>query len=99
MKTYTTDTQIRLVGKAWEIRRYLKMALQRTDRSLLLSDYLKDLSSSAPKAFKPVIDPKVVLLQPRPVFDLAGSEFRSSRKTPASRTTETARVIPFPVRY
>jgi len=37
MKTYLSDQQIRLVGRVWEIRRYLKMAQQRitTDVSLL----------------------------------------------------------------
>lgn len=37
MKTYLSEQQIRLVGRVWEIRRYLKMAQQRltTDVSLL----------------------------------------------------------------
>lgn len=96
MKTYTTESQIRLVGKVWEIRRYLKMALQRTDGHLLLSDYLNGQAGSK-QAERPAVDPKVVLLQPRPVYDTAGHEADRTKKAPSLRTT-TARVIPFPMR-
>lgn len=41
MKTYVTLHQLRLVGKGWEIRRYLQDALRQTARNVRLTDYLE----------------------------------------------------------
>ncbi|MCZ8512854.1 Z-ring formation inhibitor MciZ [Paenibacillus filicis] len=41
MKTYATLHQLRLVGKGWEIRRYLQDALRQTARNVRLTDYLE----------------------------------------------------------
>ncbi|NEW06164.1 Z-ring formation inhibitor MciZ [Paenibacillus sp. SYP-B3998] len=38
MKSYISDRQIRLVGKAWEIKRYLQLMLQQTDKDVTLID-------------------------------------------------------------
>lgn len=40
MKTYTSLQQLRLVGKGWEIKRYLHAALQQASH-IRLSDYLQ----------------------------------------------------------
>jgi hypothetical protein len=42
MKTYMTDHQIRLVGRVWEIRRYLKMAQQRLTTDVRLLQFLSE---------------------------------------------------------
>lgn len=46
MKSYVTDQQIRLVGKAWEIRRHLRMLLFKAGAQLTLADYLQEVSAS-----------------------------------------------------
>jgi hypothetical protein len=40
MKSYTAEQQIRLVGKAWEIKRYLNQAAQKTNEELKFSEFL-----------------------------------------------------------
>jgi hypothetical protein len=42
MKSYTSEQQIRLVGKVWEIKRYLNKALQNSGGKLKFTDYLSD---------------------------------------------------------
>lgn len=42
MKTYTTENQIRLVGRVWEIRHYLKMAQQRLTTDVRLLQFLAE---------------------------------------------------------
>lgn len=41
MKTYTADRQLRLVGKAWEVREYLKMTLGRVPADVSLASFLE----------------------------------------------------------
>lgn len=41
MKSYVSDRQIRLVGKVWEVKRYLQQTLQQADRDLTLLDYVQ----------------------------------------------------------
>ncbi|KRE98274.1 hypothetical protein ASG89_04475 [Paenibacillus sp. Soil766] len=40
MKSYVSDKQIRLVGKAWEIKYLLQQMLQHGDPKIPLVDYL-----------------------------------------------------------
>ncbi|TXK83491.1 Z-ring formation inhibitor MciZ [Paenibacillus sp. N3.4] len=40
MKSYVTDRQIRLVGKAWEIKRHLQLMLQQGGNNITLADYV-----------------------------------------------------------
>lgn len=42
MKTYMTENQIRLVGRVWEIRHYLKMAQQRLTTDVRLLQFLAE---------------------------------------------------------
>ncbi|PZE22022.1 Z-ring formation inhibitor MciZ [Paenibacillus xerothermodurans] len=44
MKTYVSDNQIRLVGRVWEIRRYLTLARQRAHTDMKLQEYLTELT-------------------------------------------------------
>jgi hypothetical protein len=42
MKSYVTEKEMRLVGKAWEIRHHLRtLSKKAIDRDLKLADYLK----------------------------------------------------------
>ncbi|MCD1260720.1 Z-ring formation inhibitor MciZ [Paenibacillus athensensis] len=41
MKSYWSDHQLRIVGKAWEIRRYLQLMLQNGGAETRLADYLE----------------------------------------------------------
>ncbi|MBD0380675.1 Z-ring formation inhibitor MciZ [Paenibacillus sedimenti] len=43
MKSYVTDRQIRLVGKAWEIKRHLQVLLQQAGKDVKLIDYARSL--------------------------------------------------------
>lgn len=43
MKSYVSVEQIRLVGKAWEIKIQLQQMLQQGDPKILLVDYLAHL--------------------------------------------------------
>ncbi|MCP1307196.1 Z-ring formation inhibitor MciZ [Paenibacillus tyrfis] len=47
MKTYVNARQLRLVGKGWEIRNYLKMALDRVSPDVPLSAFLDGTRSSS----------------------------------------------------
>ncbi|TDF99264.1 Z-ring formation inhibitor MciZ [Paenibacillus piri] len=40
MKTYMSEEAVRLVGRVWEIRRFLKQAQQRTTTDITLLEYL-----------------------------------------------------------
>jgi hypothetical protein len=40
MKSYTAEQQIRLVGKVWEIKRYLNQAAQKSHEELKLTEFL-----------------------------------------------------------
>ncbi|MUG71637.1 Z-ring formation inhibitor MciZ [Paenibacillus validus] len=40
MKIYAADGHLRLVGKGWEIRRYLKTLLERSGTSATLHEFL-----------------------------------------------------------
>ena len=51
MKTYVTDGQLRLVGKAWEVKEYLKMAMGRVPSGLSLAAFLE--GNPAPLKDKP----------------------------------------------
>ena len=48
MKSYITDRQIRLVGKAWEIKRQLQLMLQQGGHKITLADYVSGLHSPQP---------------------------------------------------
>ncbi|WP_019532773.1 Z-ring formation inhibitor MciZ [Paenibacillus ginsengihumi] len=59
MKAYLAPEQLRLVGKGWEIRHYLKMALKRSTGSPLLADWLprernRPANKVSPRPFKRV---------------------------------------------
>ncbi|WP_426453448.1 Z-ring formation inhibitor MciZ [Paenibacillus sp. S-38] len=50
MKSYVTEQQLRLVGKAWEIRKYLQRALERAAADVPLAALLDGTQSfSVPK--------------------------------------------------
>lgn len=51
MKSYVTEGQIRLVGKAWEIRRYLKIMLDAAGQNTTLSSYTSGMPT--PQQRKP----------------------------------------------
>jgi hypothetical protein len=62
MKSYVTDRQIRLVGKAWEIKRQLQLMLQQSGDNITLLDYVIGLHNqqrhkSLEKKQGPVIIP------------------------------------------
>jgi hypothetical protein len=40
MKSYTAEQQIRLVGKVWEIKRYLNQAAQKSHEELKFTEFL-----------------------------------------------------------
>jgi|GEM_PF-1647922 len=40
MKSYWTDNRLRIVGKAWEVRRYLQLMVQNGGADTKLADYL-----------------------------------------------------------
>ena len=44
MKSYASGRQLRLVGKAWEIRHHLRSLLSGGDKELLITDYLTRLT-------------------------------------------------------
>ncbi|SDO08285.1 Protein of unknown function [Paenibacillus sp. yr247] len=48
MKSYVTDRQIRLVGKAWEIKRQLQLMLQQGGSNITLMDYVIGLRNPQP---------------------------------------------------
>lgn len=48
MKSYVTERQIRLVGKAWEIKHHLKLMLQQGGNSITLMDYVIGMHSPQP---------------------------------------------------
>lgn len=52
MKSYVAESQFRLVGKAWEIKRQLRLMLQQGGQSITLIDYLAGLHS--PQQRKPL---------------------------------------------
>ncbi|MBP1155165.1 hypothetical protein ACVLD2_000928 [Paenibacillus sp. PvR052] len=47
MKTYSADRQLRLVGKAWEVREYLKMTLGRVSADVSLASFLEGSLTNA----------------------------------------------------
>lgn len=49
MKTYMTEGQIRLVGRVWEIRRFLKLAQQRRTTDVSLLEFLSEQTGYANK--------------------------------------------------
>jgi hypothetical protein len=48
MKSYTAGQQLRLVGKAWEIKRYLNQAAQRSSEELKFTEFLSGQLAYAP---------------------------------------------------
>jgi hypothetical protein len=50
MKTYMSDKRISLVGRVWEIRRYLKMAQHKLNKDTSLLAYLSEQTNDAPAA-------------------------------------------------
>lgn len=48
MKSYVTDRQIRLVGKAWEVKRQLQLMLQQGGNHVTLVDYVTDIHTQQP---------------------------------------------------
>jgi hypothetical protein len=48
MKTYVSDKQISLVGRVWEIRRYLKMAQRKLSKDTSLLTYLSEQTEYSP---------------------------------------------------
>jgi hypothetical protein len=48
MKTYVGGNRIRLVGRAWEIRRFLKLAQQRVNMDVTLQDYISEYPGLTP---------------------------------------------------
>ncbi|WP_156158297.1 Z-ring formation inhibitor MciZ [Gordoniibacillus kamchatkensis] len=47
MKSYRTERQWRLVGKAWEIRAHLRKQLQQADRDVTLHAWLGRRSAAS----------------------------------------------------
>ncbi|MFD0694918.1 Z-ring formation inhibitor MciZ [Paenibacillus sp. GCM10027628] len=52
MKSYVTDHQFRLVGKAWEIKRHLQVLLQQAGKDVRLIDYVRAMPT--PLLHKPL---------------------------------------------
>ncbi|MNL85080.1 hypothetical protein D3C87_2132660 [compost metagenome] len=48
MKSYVTDHQIRLVGKAWEVKRCLHVMLQNVNKEVTLRDYVNQMLTKQP---------------------------------------------------
>ncbi|MCZ8520616.1 MULTISPECIES: Z-ring formation inhibitor MciZ [Paenibacillus] len=55
MKSYVTEQQLRLVGKAWEIRKYLQRALERAAADVPLASILDGTQSFSVPQGKRVI--------------------------------------------
>lgn len=49
MKSYVTERQIRLVGKAWEIKRQLQLMLQQGGHTTTLMDYAAGAHNQQPR--------------------------------------------------
>ncbi|WP_084159952.1 Z-ring formation inhibitor MciZ [Paenibacillus alginolyticus] len=61
MKSYVTDRQIRLVGKAWEIKRQLQLMLQQGGHTITLVDYVSGLHNQQQhKSFGNKLGPAIV---------------------------------------
>ncbi|MDQ1909500.1 Z-ring formation inhibitor MciZ [Paenibacillus sp. GD4] len=98
MKSYTAVNQVRLVGKAWEIRRYLQMALQRLEGDMLLTDFLHEQIGYQQGNSRPPIGAQALpALRPLPVFDKGNVlEFPARGSRPALPVKQSAgRVLPF----
>ncbi|MFC5448000.1 Z-ring formation inhibitor MciZ [Paenibacillus aestuarii] len=48
MKCYVSENQIRLVGKAWEIKRYLQQLLTQVGHDIKLSEYAHSMQTPQP---------------------------------------------------
>lgn len=46
MKSYVSDKQIRLVGKAWEVKHQLQLMLQHGDPAITVAQYLQGLCTA-----------------------------------------------------
>jgi hypothetical protein len=54
MKSYASEQQLRLVGKAWEIRLHLRALLAQGGQEQKLSDYLATKISKTPVSHKTI---------------------------------------------
>ncbi|TVY11531.1 Z-ring formation inhibitor MciZ [Paenibacillus cremeus] len=97
MKSYYTPDQVRLVGKAWEIRNHLKTLLRLSTPDITLEEALKGRCSSEavsqPESFLQLLTdsgPSSRLGKRR-----STGEPRRPQRKPLQKTADR-RVIPFP---
>ncbi|WP_192704921.1 Z-ring formation inhibitor MciZ [Paenibacillus sp. OAS669] len=94
MKTYLSEQQIRLVGRVWEIRRYLKQAQARMTTDVSLLAFLSEQTGYKHEA-KSGLMLDSGLTQPTDGTNNA----TLNRQLPLPQTkTQDPRIIPFPSR-
>ncbi len=84
MKTYVNARQLRLVGKGWEIRSYLKMALDRVSPDVPLAVFLDGTRTGTAATVYP---------SPRP--EGAGTPLPPPYKWPQKTPDRPARLAPW----
>ncbi|SCW27348.1 Protein of unknown function [Paenibacillus tianmuensis] len=84
MKTYVNAGQLRLVGKGWEIRNYLKMALDRVPPDVPLATFLDGTRSG-----------QAAMTYPGPRSEGAGMPFLPPYKWPKKTPDRPAKLAPW----
>jgi hypothetical protein len=91
MKTYMSDKRISMVGRVWEIRRYLKLAQRKLTKDTSLLTYLAEQTNYAhaqARSFGLDEEPTSVPLTSNPMLHQPQSQFLQN--------TQHRHVIPFP---
>ncbi|NOU97640.1 Z-ring formation inhibitor MciZ [Paenibacillus sp. LMG 31456] len=94
MKTYMTEGQIRLVGRVWEIRRFLKLAQQRRTTDVSLLEFLSEQTGYANK--KQSTD--LLHLDGEAAYFPENSSMQPRPQPEHQQKTQDPNVIPFPLR-
>ncbi|MDF2961806.1 MAG: hypothetical protein K0S39_3541 [Paenibacillus sp.] len=95
MKTYMSEGQIRLVGRVWEIRRFLKLAQQRMTTDVSLLEFLSEqtgCTSNKRSSHRLHLDGEVT------TYGTAGSSMPPQLQPQHPQKTQGPHVIPFPSR-
>lgn len=84
MKTYVNAGQLRLVGKGWEIRNYLKMTLDRVSPDVPLAAFLDGTQTG-----------RAATVYPDPRSEGAGTPLLPPYKWPQKTPDRPARTAPW----
>lgn len=93
MKTYMTEGQIRLVGRVWEIKRFLKLAQQRLTTDVSLLEYLSEqmgYSNHKPAPSRLHLDGEASTYVP------VSSSMQQQQQLQPPQKKQDPNVIPFP---